>query len=126
MVQDLGSIIEFLEPINHALEQYHKINELKTSINDLNPRENERDLMELYFNLEYEEQRKLLNKAHLSDNSFMALCKNTIIVRGNSWKIGDNEVTPLMKHESSYAIDIRMYKDPDLFDYTQSYFNSQF
>ena len=116
----------FLEPIKQALDDYHKLKELKSSVNDLNPRENERDLMELYYNLEYEEQRKLMDKAHSDDNSFMALCKNTVIVRGNSWKIRDNEVSPLGKYESSFTIDIRMYKNPDLFDYSHNYFNSQF
>ncbi|GHT08692.1 hypothetical protein FACS189432_04590 [Bacteroidia bacterium] len=116
----------FLEPIKQALDYYHKIKEIKSSVNDLNPKENERDLVELYFSLEHEENKKLMSKARSEDNSFMALCKNTVIVRGNSWKIRDNEISPLGKHEHTFTMDMRMYKNPDLFDYSHNYFNSQF
>lgn len=115
---------KFLAPIKQALYDYHKIKELKSSVNDLNPMEKEHDLMELYFRLEDEEQRKIMSKE--DNNSFMALCKKTIIVRGNSSKIGDNEISPLGKYEYSFMIDMRMYKNPDLFDYSHNYFSSQF
>ena len=48
------------------------------------------------------------------------------IVRGNSWKIGDKEVSPLGEFEYSVALDLNMYKNPDLFDCTHHTFNSKF
>jgi hypothetical protein len=117
---------KFLNPLKNALNDYHKVTEMKASINDLNPMENEHDLMNLYYRLEQEEKQKLMHKINNDDNSFLSLAKTTVIVRGNSWKINDNEVSPLGTFEKSMFLDMRMYKNPDLFDYNYRIFNSNF
>lgn len=116
----------FMEPLKESIDLYHRIKEVKTSIDDLNPHQNEHDLMSLYYTLEHEEHQKMIKKIHNADNSFLSLTKQTIIVRGNSWKIGDNKVTPLGEIERSFPLDLSMYRNPDLFDYNHHFFNSEF
>ena len=117
---------DFLKPLKENLDLYHKIKEEKNSINDLNPHQNEHDLMNLYYALEHEEQQKMMRKINSNENSFLSMVKQTTIVRGHSWKIGDKDVSPLGHMEHSFALDLNMYKNPDLFDYTHHVFNSEF
>ncbi len=116
----------FLNPLKESIDLYHQIREIKTSINDLNPQKNEYNLMDLYYNLEHEEHQKLMTEIRNGDKSFLSMIKSTIIVRGHSWKIKDNEVRPLGKIEHSFSLDLNMYKNPDLFDYKYNLFNSEF
>lgn len=37
-------------------------------------------------------------------------------MRGNSWKFGNNEISPLGKVSISAMIDKRAYKDPEAFE----------
>jgi hypothetical protein len=104
----------FLKPIKKALDDYHQMKELKKSIKDLDPLENERDLMELYYRLEKEENLKLMSKT--KKGSFMDMIKTVIIVRGNSMKHDDNVPTPMAKIETSMLIDGSSYKNPDLYE----------
>ena len=64
---------EFLKPLKDTLNQYKEIKLSKSSINDLNPNENERDLMELYYSLEHEGQRKLMDSIRSGEDSFLTL-----------------------------------------------------
>lgn len=116
----------FLGPLKQSLDAYHEMRKMKTAINDLNPVKNEHDLMDLYYKLEQEEHQKMMHQADDGENSILALAKQVIIVRGNSWKIGNNPVNPLGKMERSFVLDQKMFKDPDLFDYTHHYFKSKF
>ena len=72
---------KFMKPLKDSLDSYHKMREVKTSINDLDPRKNEHDLMNLYYTLEQEEQHKLMHKINHDDNSFLSMVKQTTIVR---------------------------------------------
>lgn len=107
---------KFLKPIKEALDNYIELKKLKESIKDIDPVENEGELMQLYYRLEREEQAKMMNKINEGEGSFLQLVKNTIIVRGNSWKIGDREVSPLGNIESKMLIDGNSYLNPDLYE----------
>lgn len=109
---------EFLKPISDALESYKRLKGLKESINDLNPFENERDLMDLYFRLEKETQAKRMEEVYSMKGTFLEMAKNVDIVRGNSWKIGDREVSPLHKFESSMLVDSNSFLNPDLYEHS--------
>ena len=107
----------FLKPIRKALTDYNKLKELKASINDLNPEENERDLMDLYYRLEHEQHAKAMNEANQGKGTFLEMVKSSIIVRGNSFKFDDREPTLLAKIESSMLIDGSSYLNPDLYEH---------
>lgn len=109
--------VAFTKPIKKALDDYEKLKELKESINDLNPYENERDLIDLYYRLEHEAQAKMMNDVNKGKGTFMEMAKNISIVRGNSWMIREGEVSPLGKFESSMLIDGSSYLNPDLYEY---------
>lgn len=113
---------EFIKPIKKALDNYNELKNLKASIKDLDPRENESDLMHLYYRLEREEKAKMMNKINNDENSFMKFAKNTIIIRGNSWKINDRGVSPLGNIESKMLVDENLYLNPDLFEYNMDNF----
>lgn len=108
---------EFLKPIKKALDGYNQLKEFKASIDDLNPYENERDLMDLYYRLEHEAQAKMMSEVNSGKGTFLEAVKNTIIVRGNSWMIREGEVSPLGKFESSMLIDGSSYLNPDLYEH---------
>lgn len=107
----------FLRPIKKALDDYEKLKELKESIDDLNPYQNERHLMDLYRRLEHEAQAKMMQEVNQGKGTFMEMAKNTIIVRGNSWMIREGEVSPLGRFESKIQIDSNSYLNPDLFEH---------
>lgn len=107
---------EFLKPISKALDDYHTLKKLKESINDLNPYENEKDLMDLYYRLEHEEHAKSMKSARNGKGTFMEAIKSNIIVRGNSFKFDEGEPTPLARIESKMLIDGSSYLNPDLYE----------
>ena len=108
---------EFMKPITEALNDYKELKKLKESIKDIDPFENEYELIQLYFRLEREEQAKMMNKIKEGEGSFLHFAKSTTIVRGNSWKIGDREVTPLGKVEAQMLVDRSSYLNPDLYEF---------
>jgi len=108
---------EFLKPIKKALDGYNQLKELKASIDDLNPYENERDLMDLYYRLEHEAHAKMMSEVNSGKGTFLEAVKNTIIVRGNSWMIREGEVSSLGKFESSMLIDGSSYLNPDFYEH---------
>lgn len=107
---------KFFASIKKRLSDYHKMCKVKEKYNDINPYHNERDWMQLYRQLEQENLQKQVRDYSSSEQSFLSMIKETVIVRGHSWQIGDNEVSPLGNFQSSMAIDMRMFKDPDLFN----------
>lgn len=108
---------EFLKPIKKALDNYNKLKGLKASIDDLNPNENEKDLIDLYKRVEHEQNAKMMKKIHQGEGTFMEHMKSSIIVRGNSFKFNDDPPTILTKHESNLLIDRNSYLNPDLYEY---------
>lgn len=109
----------FVRPLREAHKNYESIVSKKKSINDLNPYENERDLMDLYYSLEHENRAKMMQDINENPNGILAAVgKRTIIVRGNSWKQElEDKVMPLGKVESSFILDARLFKNPDLQEY---------
>lgn len=107
----------FIKPIKKALKDYEKLKELKESIDDLNPYQNERNLMDLYYRLEHEAQAKMMNEVNQGKGMFLEMTKNTIIVRGNSWMMREGEVSPLGRVESKIQIDLSSYLNPDLYEH---------
>ncbi|QSB24967.1 hypothetical protein [Flavobacterium sp. CLA17] len=118
---DLKKDKNFLKPISDSLDQYKKNIEFKESINDLNPYNNESNLMDYYNSLDRENTQKVTKQA-MDNNSFLALSggKTTVIVRGNSWKINNMEPSPLTNISFSVLIDREFVKNPDLFELTIS------
>lgn len=108
---------EFLQPISKALNDYHNLKKSKESINDLNPYENERDLMDLYYRLEHEEQAKAMKRVDKGKGTFLESIKSNIIVRGNSFRFDEREPTRLAKIESKMLIDGSSYLNPDLYEH---------
>lgn len=107
----------FLEPLVKKLDSYKKLKNLKSNIKDLDPVVNERNLMELYYRLEHENQAQMMKNVSMDSNSFLSMTKTMIIVRGKSFKSEDSEiVTPLGLIESSLIIDNRAYKNPNNFE----------
>lgn len=107
----------FLIPLQKALDEYSEIRESKAKIKDLDPRENERNLMDLYYRLEHENQAKMMKNIDKDENSFLSSMKNMIIVRGRAWKNDDSEdILPLGYVESSMMIDTRAYKNPTVYE----------
>lgn len=107
----------FLDPLQKTLDDYNSIKTLKKSIRDLDPTENERNLMELYYRLEHENQAQMMKNVNNDSNSFLSMTKTMVIVRGRAFKSEDSEaVTPLGLFESSIMIDNRAYKNPNNFE----------
>ena len=48
------------------------------------------------------------------------------MVRGDSWKVGNNEISPLGTFQRAIRLDMRMYKDSDFYDLSHDRFNSKF
>ena len=119
---------KFIRPIKEALKKYHKLVEVKTSIKDLNPAENERSFMDLYYRLEHENQAKMMKEIKSGKGNFLtSFFKSSVIVRGHSWKIeGKDEVVPLAKIEHSFSIDARAFKNSELFEHQSNNFKSKY
>ena len=108
---------DFLIPLQKALDEYSKMREFKAKIKDLDSRENERNLMDLYYRLEHENQAKMMKNTDKDENSFLSMMKNMTIVRGRAWKNDDAEdILPLGLIESSMMIDTRAYKNPTVYE----------
>jgi len=107
--------IKFLEPIKEALDDYHKLKTFKESINDLNPFENEKTLIDLYYRLEREENVRMMNTERTG--TIASLFKKIVIVRGNSIKYNNSPPTKMAKIESSLLIDLESYRNPDLYEH---------
>jgi hypothetical protein len=107
---------EFFILIEKALNDYYKLKELKESINDLNPLQNEKKLVDFYYRLEKEMTARMMAKSN--DNSIWTnVFKKSIIVRGNSFKYDGADPIPLSKIETSITLDGNMYLNPDLYEY---------
>lgn len=118
---------KFIRPIKEALKKYNNLVEVKASINDLNPVENERSYMNLYYRLEHENQAIMMEEIKSGRGSFLGHMKNSIIVRGHSWKLeGRDEVVPLAKMEHSFSIDARAFKNSELFEHQTNNFKSKY
>jgi hypothetical protein len=108
---------DFLIPLQKAFDEYSKMREFKSKTKDLDPKENERNLMDLYYRLEHENQAQMMKNTDKTENSFLSMIKNTTIVRGRAWKNDDSEaILPLGYIESSMMIDIRAYKNPTVYE----------
>lgn len=118
----------FIKPLKESFDKYKKMCDKKASIKDLNPYDNERDWMYIYRKLESEKFQNIMNKTRNEGGSIMSLFKETRIVRGHSWSMENNDVSPLSSISKSMAVDIRMFKDSDLFNwnYQESNFKSEF
>jgi len=107
----------FLKPIKKALDDYHKMKKLKESIKDLDPVENEKDLMDLYYRLEREESAKMMDEVKKGKGTFMGMLKPVVVVRGNSIKYNQKDPVRMAKIESRMLIDGNSYKNPDLYEH---------
>ena len=102
----------FITPLKRAFQAYEEMKLFKDEVKDINPWENEKDLVNLYYGLEHETQA-LMMKDRQKDSSFLSMLKNTIIVRGNAWKHeNDNAIRPLAHIQTSTLVDSRLYKNP--------------
>jgi hypothetical protein len=108
----------FLKPIIQSLKDYNKIKAKKEKVKDLDPRENERDLMNLYYRLEHEDKTRQMKQMNKNSKIFLSRIPAITIVRGNSWKLdGKDEVEPLNEYRTAITFDKRMFKDTDMYEY---------
>ncbi len=107
--------LELRARLDQALLEYQQDMKEKESINEFNPNRNEKDLMNLYYRLKNENHSKMSKNAR-SKTSLASIVTQTIIVRGNSWKINDDEVRPLGKISVEAMVDRRAFIDPDYFE----------
>ncbi|SDQ89813.1 hypothetical protein [Flagellimonas zhangzhouensis] len=108
---------KFLKEMSTALDRYKKIKELKESVNDLNPRQNERNFMELFYSLEHERRSKLMEDINQREGSFLSHAKRSVIVRGNAWKLPEKEeITPLRRFAAGHWMHGNAVLNPDLFE----------
>jgi len=109
---------KFLKEMSKAFKRYQEIKDLKDSVNDLNPRQNERGYMELYQSLEHEQRSKLMENIHQREGSFMSHAKRSVIVRGNAWKSTEKEeITPLRRFAAGHWMHANAVLNPDLFEF---------
>jgi len=105
---DIRKDKKFLEPLKKALLEYQALKKRK-AIKDLDPFENERNLIDLYYRLEHENNAKIMKTSSEEDRFFTTVK----IVRGNAWKVDEREeVLPMQIIESRSMIDSRAYKNP--------------
>lgn len=86
----------------------------KLEMKELSPFENETGFMNNYFELEREQDSKLMEEA--KGKSFLSLLGDSqpyIVVRANAWRIEGRDVSPLTSTGLSRMLDFRMYKFPE-------------
>lgn len=109
---DLPKEKKFLVPLKKALAAYEEMKLFK-AVKELDPRENERNLMDLYYRLEHENHAKLMNDSKNSKSGLASMFKSVTVVRAKAWKIdGKDEVMPMGLIETSMMIDSNAYKNP--------------
>src|SRR5690606_17831368 len=106
---------QFITRIGTALDDYLEDKKEREAISEFNPYFNEKELMNLYYGLQNESQSRARKDAS-KGSMFTELATTKIIVRGNSWKFGDNEISPLEKVSISAMVDKRAYIDPEVFE----------
>ncbi|MCD1118112.1 hypothetical protein [Chryseobacterium turcicum] len=114
---------KFLEKMHIALDEYLIDKVERESINEFNPYLNEDEHLNLYYRLQNESQSKASKNAD-KKSIFGQFASTKIIVRGNSFKIGDKEINPLGKVSVSAMIDKRAYKDPEAFEISLNNFEN--
>lgn len=98
----------------------------KLAINELNPFVNETGLMNNYYELEREQDARLMDEAQKkSIFGIIGSDKPYIVVKGNSWRIEGRKVTPLSRSGISRMLDFRMYKYPERTERVISSVNSK-
>ncbi|KUJ62031.1 hypothetical protein AR687_10795 [Flavobacteriaceae bacterium CRH] len=106
---------KLISSLKKALSDYNNLKIIKSKVKDLNPWENEKNLLDLYYRLEHENRAKM-NKDFKEEDSFLPF-KSMIIIRGKAWKLEDREdVYPLQTFQSSMLVDSRAYKNPNLYE----------
>ncbi|UWY30048.1 hypothetical protein N4T20_08905 [Flavobacterium sp. TR2] len=107
---------KLIKSLKNAITDYKNLKEQKSKIKDLSPWENEKDLLDLYYRLEHENNAKI-SKNFPAKESFLSMTKGTIIVRGKAWKLEDqDEALPLQAFKSSLLINSRAYKNPNNYE----------
>lgn len=106
---------KLIDGLKQALSEYEKMREYK-SVKELDPNENERNNMDLYYNLERESNAKMMEESK-DQRGFASMFKHVTIARGRAWKIdGQDDVVPMAKIETSMLININAYKNPITFE----------
>lgn len=107
---------KLIASLNNAVAEYNNLKEKKTKVKDLNPWDNEKNLIDLYYRLEHENQAKM-SKNFPAKDSFLSMAKGTIVVRGTAWKLEEkDEAFPLQIFKSSLLINSRAYKNPNHYE----------
>jgi hypothetical protein len=102
----------FLAPLKKALDAYEEMKQFK-AIKELDPMENDKNFIDLYYRLEHESQAKLMNEMRDNPSGLSAMFKSVTVVRGRAWKLdGKDEVLPMGLIKTSMMIDSKAYKNP--------------
>lgn len=104
--------------LEEVLAQYLKEKDLKNSISEFDPAQNQASMMQLYFRLENEKQAEMIERTR--GNSFFTQMGKTInVIRGNAFKTENNPtITKMSTVSTSMLVDQRYYIDPDYYEWT--------
>lgn len=104
--------------LEEGYKTYATEKQLRNSINEFNPSQNEVDPLRLYFRLEAEKNAEIMERA--SSNSFFTeLAKTITVIRGNAFKSEANPaITKLETISTSRLVDQRYYVDPEYYEWT--------
>lgn len=108
---------EFLRPITNALADFKKMRKLKETIKDIDPVENERELMNEYYRMEREQKTTIIRNAEKGSHFLSQLAKRVSVVRGNSFKIRDKEPSVMQDVGYDLILDPIMFRNPDLYQF---------
>lgn len=106
---------KLLQALKDALDGYKEMRNFKIAVKDLDPRENEQDLMNLYYRLEHESQATLMKNT--KKEGFLSMLRDVTVVRGKAFKADDNkQIVPLQRIQSSMLMNGDAYKNPIAFE----------
>lgn len=106
---------KFLSALKKALDGYKEMSKFKSSIKDLDPNENERNLMDLYYRLEHENKAQMMKDT--KKTGFMSMLRDVTVVRAKAFKSDDQEqIVPLQLITSSVLVNGDAYKNPIAFE----------
>ncbi len=106
---------QLLHLLKKSLNEYKKMREFKMKVKDLDPRQNEQDLMDLYYRLEHESQAQMMKEGN--NRGFLSALRGVTVVRGKAFKSDDDkQIVPLQLFQSSLLMNGEAYKNPIAFE----------
>jgi hypothetical protein len=103
--------------MNEGYSEYQKENELRNSLKEFNPFQNELESLELFFRLESEKQAEMIERAS-SKSIFTQIARTISVIRGSAYKVESNpEITKMETISTTMLVDQRYDIDPDYYEW---------